>query len=244
MDDEQQMTERRVVVPCRWMNRWARGIDVCAVITADGIRWVYRDILAAGGFELAEFESDPEHFPSLTRHGEARAFTIDAIRDIVRPLIDGGNDRLLALMNWLDGQDMALNRFGIDHAIRLASPAEVPIDPRTGTPANVPSVYSVAEAAHILDRDPAIATGQMRLFHTLFRGLGWIVRQGQEYRPTDESVRLGLLTSVGRAVPTHEDPYPQVVLTLDGLRELHRELGGVADLALLPTSTTPNLLEQ
>lgn len=93
--------------------------------------------------------------------------------------------------------------------------------------------YSLREAAQILDRDPAIDTGQNRLMSTL-RELGWADRNGVPYQ---RHVDAGRLAARARSY-TH--PYtgepvlarPQIRITVKGLHELHRLLGGERPLML------------
>ena len=93
--------------------------------------------------------------------------------------------------------------------------------------------YSLREAAQILDRDPAIDTGQNRLMSTL-RELGWVDRNGVPYQ---RHVDAGRLAARARSY-TH--PYtgepvlakPQIRITVKGLHELHRLLGGERPLML------------
>lgn len=84
--------------------------------------------------------------------------------------------------------------------------------------------YSVREAAFILDRDPAISTGQNRLFTTL-RELGMVDRRGTPYQThaTHLNLRLGSYEHphTGESVATS-----QVRITAAGVKYLHRRLGG------------------
>jgi DNA-damage-inducible protein D len=86
--------------------------------------------------------------------------------------------------------------------------------------------YSLRDAAQILDRDPAIATGQNRLMRTL-RELNWVDSKGIPYQREVDNGRL-----VARVLP-YEHPHTkepkltsQVRVTVKGLHELHRRLGG------------------
>jgi prophage antirepressor-like protein len=87
--------------------------------------------------------------------------------------------------------------------------------------------YSLRDAAQILDRDPAITTGQNRLGRYL-RQIGWIDRRGVPYQ---RHVDLGRVTSRAR---TYRHPRtgeemlgePQLRLTLKGIGDLHKLLGG------------------
>lgn len=92
--------------------------------------------------------------------------------------------------------------------------------------------YSLREAAQILDRDPAIHTGQNRLARTL-REIGWADPSGEPYQ---RQVDLGRLVRRSRTFdhPTSGEAVATVQLriTPKGLHELHRLLGGSGPLLL------------
>lgn len=88
--------------------------------------------------------------------------------------------------------------------------------------------YSVREAAFILNRDPAIDTGQNRLFR-LLRDWGLIDRRGVPYASHAQHVRL---RARHFTKPTgDEETAQQVRITAEGLRYLHRRLGGTEPIA-------------
>lgn len=89
--------------------------------------------------------------------------------------------------------------------------------------------FSLRDAAHVLNRDPGIATGQNRLLATL-RELGMVDRNGVPYakhaahlteRPTSYKHPHTGEPTLGK---------PQVRITVRGLRYLHQRMGGVAPL--------------
>ncbi|WP_223830238.1 phage antirepressor KilAC domain-containing protein [Nocardiopsis quinghaiensis] len=88
--------------------------------------------------------------------------------------------------------------------------------------------YSVREAAHILNRDPAISTGQRRLF-SFIRASG-MVSAGTDVPKAGHERRLRLRPTsyshprTGRRVSAK----PQLRVTAEGLRYLHQRLGGPA----------------
>lgn len=88
--------------------------------------------------------------------------------------------------------------------------------------------YSVREAAFILNRDPAIDTGQNRLFR-LLRDWGLIDRRGIPYADHARHVRLRARHFTKPS--GEEETAQQVRITADGLRYLHRRLGGTEPLA-------------
>jgi prophage antirepressor-like protein len=95
--------------------------------------------------------------------------------------------------------------------------------------------YDVADAAKILSRDPAIRTGRTRLFSYLANAQ-WIYRTSGHWAPYQRHVDNGRLLVLPQShyhPRTGElvlDP-PQVRITPKGLAELHRRLGGTADVA-------------
>lgn len=95
-----------------------------------------------------------------------------------------------------------------------------------------PGDMSVREAAQILDRDPAINTGQGRLFVKL-REFEWIDKKGEPYQ---RYVDNGRLVRKLRAYthPNNGEPRldAQIRITVKGLRDLHRLLGGTRPLFL------------
>ncbi|ETK36184.1 phage antirepressor [Microbispora sp. ATCC PTA-5024] len=91
--------------------------------------------------------------------------------------------------------------------------------------------YSVREAAFILNRDPAISTGQNRLFGTL-RDLRMIDAGNTPYATHQRHVTL---RSRHYDHPRTGEPQltQQVRITVDGLRYLHKQLGGTAPFTSL-----------
>lgn len=89
--------------------------------------------------------------------------------------------------------------------------------------------YSVREAGYILNRDPAISTGQKRLF-ALLREWQLIDRNDRPYanHASHVTLRPRFRTDVasGDRVPAD----PQVRVTVAGLSYLHKRLGGVEPL--------------
>lgn len=106
--------------------------------------------------------------------------------------------------------------------------------------------WSVGQAAQILNRDPAITTGERRLWLTL-RELGWTYRRARAWAGYQTAIETGRLSHRAQH-HTHPrsgelvlDP-PQVRITPKGLRELHSHLGGSAPLALHTDAPQPALL--
>lgn len=95
--------------------------------------------------------------------------------------------------------------------------------------------YSVREAAYILNRDPDIDTGQKRLFN-LLREWRLIDRRDIPYADHARHVRLRA-RSYTSPRSGEERTSEQVRITAEGLRYLHRRLGGTAPLAAGPTDS-------
>lgn len=93
--------------------------------------------------------------------------------------------------------------------------------------------WSVRDAAQMLSRDPAIDTGQNRLFGFI-RKLGWIDRTGTPYQKFIAKGYLDTRLQVSDHHATGEPTLrkPQVRITGRGIVELHKELGGQLPLQL------------
>lgn len=93
--------------------------------------------------------------------------------------------------------------------------------------ANAAGDYSLREAAQILSRDPLISIGQNQLNTYLKDEAGWVDRRGEPYQAQVNNGRLV------RRTRSYEHPHTgepkldwQVRITVKGLRELHKRLGG------------------
>lgn len=91
--------------------------------------------------------------------------------------------------------------------------------------------YSVREAAYILDRDPAIETGQKRLF-ALLREWRLLDRKNIPYSSHARHVRLRA-THYTHPSTGEEMSDTQVRVTIEGLRYLHKRMGGVKQLQII-----------
>lgn len=89
--------------------------------------------------------------------------------------------------------------------------------------------YSVREASFILNRDPAISTGQQRLFQ-LLRDWKLIDRNDRPYADHAQHVTLRA-RSFEHPMTREQRTTTQVRITAAGLRYLHRRLGGVQQLS-------------
>lgn len=92
--------------------------------------------------------------------------------------------------------------------------------------------YSLREAAQILDRDPSIQTGQNRLAKTL-KNHGWTDRNGQPYQQHVNAGRLVVRSrSYDHPVTGEPQATTQVRVTVKGLHDLHKLLGGSGPVLL------------
>lgn len=91
--------------------------------------------------------------------------------------------------------------------------------------------YSVREAAYILNRDPAIDTGQNRLFVQM-RAMRVIDSRDIPYANHARHVKLRARSFTNRATNEETAAKPQVRITAEGLAYLHKRLGGTAPLRL------------
>jgi prophage antirepressor-like protein len=89
--------------------------------------------------------------------------------------------------------------------------------------------FSVREAAHILNRDPHIETGERRLFAVL-RGMGLVDRTDRPYQKHTAHVRLRPRSFTNTATGEETPAKPQVRVTLQGVAYLHKRLGGAVNV--------------
>ncbi len=89
--------------------------------------------------------------------------------------------------------------------------------------------FSVREAAHILNRDPHIDTGERRLFGVL-RGMRLVDQQDRPYQRHSQHVRLRIRSFTNPATGVESAARPQVRITARGLQYLHARLGGAVNV--------------
>lgn len=101
--------------------------------------------------------------------------------------------------------------------------------------------YSVADAAKVLSRDPAITIKERALFKFM-SGAGWVFKRDGRWKAYRTQLDTGRLAEkVGRPF-WHEgrgelvNGEPTVRITPKGLAELHKRLGGTGQLALVAAS--------
>ena len=103
--------------------------------------------------------------------------------------------------------------------------------------------YSVADAAKVLSRDPAIVIGRDRLFRFM-QGERWIFRDAttDAWKARQTQVDTGRLTEKLGSPYLHEpsgemrNPAPTIRITAKGLAELHKRLGGSDALPTMATA--------
>ncbi|MGB3443836.1 MAG: phage antirepressor [Actinophytocola sp.] len=92
--------------------------------------------------------------------------------------------------------------------------------------------YDVRAAAQILSRDPAIDTGQKRLF-TYLREIGWIGRDNRPYQSQVDADRLRMIPRTYLdGLSGEEKTTSQLRVTVKGIHELHKRLGGTGPVLL------------
>lgn len=98
--------------------------------------------------------------------------------------------------------------------------------------------FSVADAAKILSRDPSITIGRDRLFERL-ADMRWLYRQQADgrWRAYQAQVDTGRLSELPQKYENKQTGQlalaaPQVRVTVKGLADLHRRLGGTEPLAI------------
>lgn len=125
---------------------------------------------------------------------------------------------------WYEAEERA--ELAEQRAAELEAPAEA-----WNVLASADPDYSVREAAYILNRDPAIDTGQNRLFNDL-RRMRVIDSRDIPYSDHARHVKLRPRSFTNRATGEETAAKPQVRITAEGLAYLHRKLGGTAPLRL------------
>jgi anti-repressor protein len=173
-----------------------------------------------------------EVLPAIRQTGRYEAAPVAEVsrRDLARMVIEAEDARELAEAQ----RDEA----------RAELAVALPAAEAWHTLASADGDFSVADAAKILSRDPAIRLGGGRLFTRLFE-LGWIYRQrcDNRWRVRQTAVDIGRLSEIPAS---HYHPRtgelvldaPQVRVTFKGLVELHRLLGGTGQLQIPGMTTT------
>lgn len=216
--------------------RFAAGVDVCVVIRDGQAEFVARDVLAAIGWDVGVYASEPSHATptSFTEHAKATTWTRETIGDLLQAIQD--RPIVADFTRWLDARIDTIAQIGVDVIERKAlygtAPRTTPQPPEEPVQKALPAYYSVAATARILSRDPGIGRiGRDALFEHLNK-TAWIDRVGSEWRPQHDVLFIGYLTVLDVRVPQRDTAYPQICITALGIEALHRKLGGTAELIL------------
>ena len=232
---------------------WFVAADVCAVLDLgnprsslalldEDERGVYR-VDTPGGPQVVTIINEPGLYSLIlrSRKPEAKAFKRWIVHEVlpaIRQTGSYGAPRWVLPETFAEALELAAQQ------TRALEAAQAEADELRG-PAHSWNVlasgegdYSVADAAKILTRDPSIDTGRGRLFALLYE-LGWVYRQQADgrHRAYQRHVDNGRLSELPQQ---YENPKtgeltlgaPQVRVKPKGLRELHKRLGGTADLDL------------
>lgn len=185
------------------------------------------------GRTITVYVADIADAAGVTLTAEADAtWTRDTIHGVLDALADV--PRVQSFLGWLDNTLNAVEQ-------SLPSLAPPPVVQKPDGRRHRPELFSVGAAAKALDRDPLITIGRDRLFDRMHIA-GWIHRPGQVWEPKPMATRMGWLAVADVTEPhfSRTEPYPQVAITVSGLRELQRLLGGITDLDAL-LATPPHL---
>lgn len=156
------------------------------------------------------------YFAVRTREAETRPAPVEMTKlEALRAAIESEEGRLAAESRALQAERQV---------------AELEPSARSwGVLASTHGDFSLRDAAHILNRDPNINTGQQRLMKTI-RLFGMIDGRGIPY--AKHSAHLVERPQTYKHPHTGEETLakPQIRVTVHGLRYLHKKLGGVAPL--------------
>lgn len=225
---------------------WFVARDVCAVLeirnVADAVAALDDDekgvatVDTPGGDQRVGIINEPGLYSLIlrSRKPEAKAFkrwvtheVLPAIRKTGRYGVAQFDPRNLDHVAQLAGLAAAQAR-ELEHAKAQV----VELEPRAkswDTLADTGADFSVREAAYILNRDPAIDTGQKRLF-ALLREWRLIGADDRPYSTHSAHITLRSRTRTDRHTQEEVPAKPQVRITVAGLNYLHRRLGGTQPL--------------
>lgn len=209
--------ERPAMLVFRWQGH---HVDVVAIQHPTGLEFIARDILAALGHELGDYETDPDQTVPLAARAAARTWNADTIAGNFKPIAD--QPLVRDFLRWILKQSAVFDTIDTPAIPAPAADAE-------------PEPFSVADAAKTLSRDPSISIGRDALFEWM-REHGWIARDDNHWKPARDLLLLGYLAVLDRIVPA-KGLYRQICITDTGMAALHHRLGGTAALDLHRTDT-------
>lgn len=219
------------VIPFRWDGH---GLDIRAHITQDGVVFFFTTDVCTALEVQVEWERDPDTdlivhkwpVPTSTVEGlndgeqPAELCTVHSVRRLIsnNPGYMSGE-----FSTWFEELLEQLDTATIEAALETHLPASEYLPVAGGVS------FTVARTARILSGDPVIQIGQTALFEQL-RQFGWVERVAGWWRAGQVPVRNGWCVVQPRRIPGRKDMYPQIRLTRAGVLELHRLLGGVAEV--------------
>lgn len=229
---------------------WFVAADVCAVLgltnVTEALRGLDEDefsttevVDSAGRRQRGYITNEPGLYSLIlrSRKPEAKAFKRWITHEVLPALRQSGRYEVAAPMDELE---LAERYVASIRARRELVSRVAELEPAANawnTLATADGDFDVAGAAKVLSRDPAIRVGRDRLF-TVLAERGWVFRDGTgrwaPKQPQIDNGRLSVLPQSHYHPRTGElvlDP-PQVRVTVKGLTELHRSLGGVQPLTV------------
>jgi anti-repressor protein len=223
---------------------WFVAADVCAVLELGNPRSSLalldddeKDVHGVdtpGGMQQMVIVSEPGLFSLIlrSRKPEAKQFkrwVTHVVLPAIRKTGSYGTVRELSRLELIDlARDSELGRLKAE----AERDALVPAAHSWETLAEASGDYSLREAAQILDRDPAIHTGQNRLARSL-REFGWADTSGEPYqRHVDAGRLVRRPRSYDHPLTGESMATSQLRITVKGVHELHRLLGGTGPVLL------------
>lgn len=230
---------------------WWIARDVCAVLdirnVADAVASLdedEKDVATTdtlGGAQQASIINEPGLYSLIlrSRKPQAKAFKRWVTHEVIPSIRQTGRyeaapremSKLEALQAALESEQA---RVAAEQRVAELEPSAHAWD----TLATAHGDFAVADAAKILSRDPNIKTGRNRLFGILHE-LDWAYVQNADhrYRAKQYAIERGWLSELPQS---HYHPRtgelvldaPQLRVTVKGVRELHKRLGGAAPLQL------------
>jgi len=208
------------------------GRDAVARLDADGVGTA--DVIdSMGRTQTAAIVSEPGLYELIfqSRKPEAKAFRRWVTNEVLPTIRRTGRYEVAPSLPQTYAQALRELAATVERAEQIQRELETaaPKAEAWDVLASAHGDYSVREAAFILNRDPAINTGQRRLFQ-LLRDWKLIDRRDIPYADHARHVRLRARTYEH---PRTGEPQTseQVRITAEGLRYLHRRMGGVEPLA-------------
>lgn len=223
---------RPVLIPYRWIGH---GLDL-RVYFVHGTEPLFAapDVAKAIDIHVLEFhdafwDTWSYTYPLPTQQVDGcpvDLFTADQVRRLAadKPMFLDADGPTWDFLEWFDELVETLTGPQVERIVAAATPStEAKLTDRS---------FSVGRAARILSGDPTINLGEKSLFEAM-QNLGWIDRDlTYTWIPDADFLTAGFLLKKPVRVPGRKTLYPQIRISDAGMHELHRKLGGIADLAL------------